>query len=613
MVALPRPVWQTVAKIFAHFESQGMVPNSWTLIRQVHLPKPGKGVRESDQAVCADALRPVSVLSSWRRLWGRARLRSQSMSSWVSRWWPEDFYGGRKGVSASDALLPILQSADEGSFVGSLDFSLAFDSTDPRIPLHVFHQLGMPHGVSSMLTKVWRDQTRFLQLAGDTDPIPCKVQCSLPQGDALSMLGLAAALLSPHLDIKKRFPRTKFATYVDDRTFASPSASDCVNIDQAWGDWSHFLSLRENSAKTQFFRRTVQGRTDLIAAGAQPDRVLLHPKILGVQFSPAAGRAVTNDEDKRFRKATVLARRCSYLPHSHLRKTFFASVTAVSVAKWGWVAKIPPKKVLGSLEAALRCCAAEHRQGDPFLRKIFRGHLASPDFACFSAVTNALYRFCKRHQNVFGSWYLKSGFAKTIRSYFARFGCKVVGPWTWHSLGTAAVRISFQPSSPWFPRTSENLQHSLREIWRRFLYEKWTSRFRIDSRLAGNIPYSEARCAAARSLAVQSLHRTAVLVGASVSPAKLAVMLQNGGPRRRNRKAPAPVHVCPFCRQEGADLNHVVWECTHRRDEGGPRVPSCPLQKRLGWPKKKPPDFADNQVLDWQVYCRKLILQERWH
>ena len=377
LAALPFSVWRQLVPLFFHFETYGLVPSTWVLIRQVHLPKAGKGVRAQDNAVRADALRPVSVLSAWWRLWGRARLRSRCMSAWISHWWPDDFYGGRQGVSTSDALLPILQSVDEGFYIGSLDFSLAFDSTNPVIPLHVFHQLGMPVGISNMLSSVWCHQARFLQLAGDTDPSPCYVSASLPQGDAMSMLGLAATLLGPHLDLKRRFPSSVFATYVDDRTFACPSAGICVDVATAWHNWSNFLNLRENSTKLQFFHRTVSGRRCLVRSGAPPDRVLCHPKLLGVQLIPAAGRSITDDDGKRFRRATVLARKCSYLPHPGWRKCFFAAATAIAVVKWGWLVKVPPKKAFAKLEAAPRRCAVTHAMGDPSLCKIMRGHLCS--------------------------------------------------------------------------------------------------------------------------------------------------------------------------------------------------------------------------------------------
>ena len=77
LAVLPPSVWQQLAPVFAHFETLGLVPRTWTLVRQVHLPKPGKVVRAQDNAVRADALRPVSVLSAWWRLWGRARPSQQ--------------------------------------------------------------------------------------------------------------------------------------------------------------------------------------------------------------------------------------------------------------------------------------------------------------------------------------------------------------------------------------------------------------------------------------------------------------------------------------------------------------------------------------------------------
>ena len=135
-------------------------------------------VLKTMNAVRADALRPVCVLSAWWRFWGRARLCSNCMATWISQWWPDDFYSGRQGVSASDALLPILQSVDEGCYVGSLDFSLAFDSADPIVPFHVFKRLGMPSSIASMNSKVWCHQERFLQLQGKR--IPTRATSLLP-------------------------------------------------------------------------------------------------------------------------------------------------------------------------------------------------------------------------------------------------------------------------------------------------------------------------------------------------------------------------------------------------------------------------------------------------
>ena len=499
--------------------------------------------------------------------------------------------------------------------MGSLDFSLAFDSANPVIPLHVSELLGMPSSTASMISKVWCHQERYLQLAGETDPTPCFVTSSLPQGDALSMLGLAATLLGPHLDIRSRFAGSKFATYVDDRTFACNSASECVALTNAWRTWSNFLNLRENEDKTQFFHRTALGRRELVEAGAPSDKVLTCPKILGVQLISAQGRGLTQDEDRRFRKTTVLARRCSYLPHTSFRRCYSMSMTAISVVKWGWLMKVPPKQAFGQLEAAIRRCAATHRVGDPSLAKILRGHLCSPDFACFSAVIAAIYRFCKKTHSPFGSWELKSGLAKSIRSFFTRYGCSVTCPWTWRSNSANAARISLMPSSSWFASNNKALQRSLREIGRSFLYAKWAASPRIDSQFAWHVPYSEHRCAAARGMAVQSPHHTAVLVGANVSPAKLAVMLQAHRLARSNRKVPAPVFVCPFCHQPGADLLYVTWSCPLRQEGEGrppPVTPVCHLQKRLGWPRKQPPDKYDCQILEWMVHCRRKILQERW-
>ena len=106
-------------------------------------------------------------------------------------------------------------------------------------------------------------------------------------------------------------------------------------------------SCVKTETRHSFFHRTGPGRRELVEARALPDRVLTCPKVLGVQLVPAFGRSLMQDEEKRFRKATVLARRCSYLPRTSFRRSYFVSMTVISVVKWGWLLKVPPKQAFG--------------------------------------------------------------------------------------------------------------------------------------------------------------------------------------------------------------------------------------------------------------------------
>ena len=72
------------------------------------------------------------------------------------------------------------------------------------------------------------------------------VSTSLPHGDTWSVVAMVLTLTPAIKDIKQRFPNTVLRTFIDDRTFASPSASEVCAVRDAWAEWSHLLGLSEN-------------------------------------------------------------------------------------------------------------------------------------------------------------------------------------------------------------------------------------------------------------------------------------------------------------------------------------------------------------------------------
>ena len=73
-------VFNAADELFNCFEQSGKVPSIWCFARQVHLPK---DVPRPEGRCDASKLRPVSLLSSWYRLWGSARLQSQCVQAWL--------------------------------------------------------------------------------------------------------------------------------------------------------------------------------------------------------------------------------------------------------------------------------------------------------------------------------------------------------------------------------------------------------------------------------------------------------------------------------------------------------------------------------------------------
>ena len=96
-------------------------------------------------------------------------------------------------------------------------------------------------------------------------------------------------------DIKQRFPRSVVRTFIDDRTFVSPTAVEVCDVRGAWDEWSTKLGLTENRDKTAIFHAKATGQRALRAKGVVPDPC---PKILGVELQGAKQRANTSRENK---------------------------------------------------------------------------------------------------------------------------------------------------------------------------------------------------------------------------------------------------------------------------------------------------------------------------
>ena len=122
-------IWESILPLFRELEKLELSPTSWKQIRQMRVPRPGKGVRSVDGAFHASSLRPICIMSSWYRLHATARWRSATVH-WISQWWPETACGGRRGRSINHTLDLILGSAAAGCYVAAFGCSLASDMAD---------------------------------------------------------------------------------------------------------------------------------------------------------------------------------------------------------------------------------------------------------------------------------------------------------------------------------------------------------------------------------------------------------------------------------------------------------------------------------------------------
>ena len=336
---LPDEIWKFVVEIFTWLEEARSVPDTWKLSKQNHIPKTGM-----DPSLSHDCknFRPITIMSIWYRIWGCSRLRSAVVQQWIRSWWPPEAVGGKRFGEIYDALIAFDDRIHKGEYLCSLDYSLAFDHTHPKMVTGLFREMGMHNKMVALIEDVWSHQRRFMYFEGVTMTKPELVQSSLPQGDAWSMIGMIATLIGPTKQITQQFPDITIFTFVDDRTFTSKRPDVLIDIHKLWSDWSDKLGLVENAEKTQLFHRTPAGRrSNLVKSGVKSSQVTDHPKILGNEVVGSQSRACSDSEEKRIRESCKQIKRVQWMPVSFKLKKLALQMGPLAKVSWGWFFKIP--------------------------------------------------------------------------------------------------------------------------------------------------------------------------------------------------------------------------------------------------------------------------------
>ena len=613
---LPFVLWKDALHMFQEFERTGSVPDAWTEIRQVHIAKPDKGKRNSDGATDVAALRPISIMSVWFRIFASARWKSPSTQNWVSQWWPENAFGGRKNRSIMDALQHILNAAESDQFIAALDFSLAFDCTDPKLAIFVFQHKGMPQGWLGILESMWLHQKRTLQYAQECLPQQQHVSHSLPQGDPWSMAAMTAVLLVGQNAVQNDVPDAMCVTYVDDRTILAPTETSCLLACQVWKQWSRILGLTESESKEQFFHRKDADRKKFELAGVHHSKITESPKILGTCLVGSRKRKLTPAENKRLQKACDTVHKCACLPLPPENRLRFVAATATPQASFGWSAKCPAVQDLSCFEKAVRRCVWRHHNADPSLARLLRGHLTDLKFtiAC-NEITNIFRAIRKgtfiprRHRNGTGLHSLLTKYAKWLNWH-------PEAPWIFKTPSLGKVLYLSDLNMPNLAiKEIDELKHCLRESWRHQLFTKWSNRDRIDAKYCRDnspdgsaIPYCPERCSIARKLAWQSGHTFAVMSGSFVSPCRFAVTSGLADEQNDDDEFPG---ACPYCTAP-ADFQHWCWHCPALAHDVASLegVPTDPLLFRMGWPEPAEKEKG-KRILKHLSHRRKCAIEWR--
>ncbi|CAE7715407.1 unnamed protein product, partial [Symbiodinium sp. CCMP2456] len=533
--SLPPDAFDLFAKFCVGCETSERLPNAWQLAKQSHLPKASKGLRQADGAHDVGGLRPLSIFSCWYRLWASARLRTSDANAWCQRWWPDQAIGGKKKKEIYNALAPLFDRATRGHYIVSLDFSLAFDFCDPEIAVFIMKQLGLPHGLSTMLLQQWTHQQRLISFQGCCLDAPERVQRSLPQGDPFSLLAMVATLTPCIWEIVRRFPDTELRTFVDDRTWASPSAPEALQVLEVWKSWSDLLQLRENDDKSQFYHKSISGRRSLVDHGAPVTKVTDKPVILGTVFRGACQRRHCDKENTRIDDVLSLIARATFLPVSWQTTRMVVAAGPLANAEFGWCLKPPTLEVCRKVQRAIKKALHEPRYASPDLHDALRGHRLHFGFRALTATFTAARRVLDKEpaRLIPGLWDWNLGWSAAIHAMLKRYGWEFISPWHWkHSITHASVALNKR--SPHWCSSAESVLHQLREGFRAHSWNLWQNSQRNDNLCCPVMDYNSHRCKLALKQVSGCPDRFAIMTGAYCSPAAYGIATRGND-------------MCPFC------------------------------------------------------------------
>ena len=434
-------MFSTLATFFEHCENIGRLPDAWLQIRQVHLGK-GKSL-EKDGSCHANDLRPIAVSSIWWRVLNNTRYQQKETQEWLTSVMPAWVYGGIPGKGAQNALCPLLQAELQSWVLASLDLTKAFDHGGPRLVHKMLLRLGMPPKTANLLLYQWSNQTRYLQLLGETLP-------DLPQGDCWSMIGMTSLLIPITNHILNRFPNTIMTVYyADDRSYASPTPGEALEVANCWDMWTGRIGLVENHQKRQFFHRTQAGRQHLLNLGLSPSTVSDTICILGYYLVGNRQRKSAGKETIRLTEAIDRTKRARALPGTKDRLARLLRTGVAPKATWGHICRYPTKAETKRLWTTAKVIHEWPKQSSMPLVKLTVGHWWDLGFHATCTTLRMLTKHVANSHAPLHDWPNRmSGWTAALRKGMMRLG---TNRGNGHILGSqvfTCTRIIFRTTQP---------------------------------------------------------------------------------------------------------------------------------------------------------------------
>ena len=586
---LPLVVFDVFALLAKRWLACGVVPDQMCESRMVCLPKPGK-LRHGNVVSVQDT-RPITVLSTWWRLWSSAWTRGV-VRGWMRSHIPRDFAVAH-AVSTGEVVVDLLDHLSEHGYMMSLDFSKAFDCLDPLVTREVLLRLGWDPRVVAVLTAVWSRQKRWVIYQSHTHPVTLSGP-SMPQGDPMGPVIMTIWAWLGWLWVERHSrpdPNIMTRVYVDDRSFGTSRIWSLHDRFHQWSSWSWSVGLQENQVKAVAVASTPARRATL--RRVLPDAVRNDVEILG-SCSMVTRRGLLGKEAGRVDacKRTLTLLSCVRLPFERYMRA--CRQFAVSKVAYGWIARAPPLTLCTHLWSQVHVGSRRLRLASVWLRAALFGGGMHLDILFATQLVGILARL-RRHRTL--TWCTRGGSpACALNAWLRSRGWSFDAEWKWtHADSGHTLNLNDDghhgEDGYW--------QHMVRDAWRAWCLRRHMSSSRRDSALdcfhAGY--FKRIDWAATRAWAASCAEARSVCVGALFSPAA--------------RGGRGPGELTTSCIWNGCGelgtFEHICWCCPYRPpDLDIPPKPNEGLSSRYGW-------VITNQradivaVQDWLVYVQRLL------
>ena len=436
---------------------------------------------------------------------------------------------------------PAAAAADPGPlFLGSADLSKAFDRLSASFSLGALRRMGLPEAILRPLSAAWLHQSRWLISGSHTSehPLPCT---ALPQKTPRLH---SASLPAYRSRIQAQYPACRHSVYLDDRSWASRTAQECVRVGHAWRAESSLWHLSENQGKLKYAafggkRHKEQLTSILPDGGAVSDR----PKILGTHIQTTrAHSGASAAEAATLNRAYRVIRWTRLLPHPALDRLYFAKATGLAIASAASYSRLPSLANLRPLHGAVY--QAADCPTTP-LTRLLLGHSADTHHRVGYSVAVQVLNAATLHPHVHRRWTTaqSQGPISVCKRWLARQGWTAVAPWSFEH-AAAWLLLSPHPNRP--PPPSFTLVHlsidqwplvlhCLREAWRA---STWSQFLRTGTRAANtlrDIPSTTASAGPARRT-----HIRAIITDQWFSQARLAFTQHQPVPPWQPEPRPPP-------------------------------------------------------------------------